>query len=95
MNAFPVRWQPRTPADAHQGAGLGLLARAIADAEDLLVNPITLAEALVFPARFDGARPRTRCLQTDLRVSFSLGELSCSVHSCGSSSRKPTLSVTW
>ena len=40
-----------TPADAHHQAGLGLLARAIADAEDLLVNPITLAEALVFPAR--------------------------------------------
>ena len=40
-----------TPADAHHRAGLELLARAIADAEDLLVNPITLAEALVFPAR--------------------------------------------
>ena len=40
-----------TPADGHHRAGLDLLARAIAGAEDLLVNPVTLAEALVFPAR--------------------------------------------
>ena len=45
-----------TPADPHHRAGLELLARAIADAEDLLVNPVTLAEALVFPAREERVR---------------------------------------
>ncbi len=40
-----------TPADAHHRAGRELLARAVADAEDLLVNPVTLGEVLVFPAR--------------------------------------------
>lgn len=40
-----------TPADAHHRKGLELLALAIANAEDLLVNTVTLAEALVFPAR--------------------------------------------
>ena len=40
-----------TPADPHHRAGRELLAQAIADADDLLVNPVTLAEALVFPAR--------------------------------------------
>ena len=45
-----------TPADVHHRAGLELLARAIADAEDLLVDPVTLAEALVFPAREGRAR---------------------------------------
>ena len=40
-----------TPADAHHRAGRELLAGAVADAADLLVNPVTLAEALVFPAR--------------------------------------------
>ena len=45
-----------TPADEQHYAGLEPLARAIANGEDLLVNPVTLAEALVFPAREGRAR---------------------------------------
>jgi predicted nucleic acid-binding protein len=45
-----------TPADAHHRAGRELLARAVADAEDLLVTPVTLGEALMFPARQGRAR---------------------------------------
>jgi predicted nucleic acid-binding protein len=40
-----------TPADAHHRAARELLARAVVDAEALLVNPVTLAEALVLPTR--------------------------------------------
>ena len=40
-----------TPADVHHRAARQLLDPAIIDNEDLMINPVTLAEILVLPAR--------------------------------------------
>ena len=40
-----------TPADAHHRAARELLSPAITENEGLMINPVTLAEVLVLPAR--------------------------------------------
>jgi predicted nucleic acid-binding protein len=40
-----------TPEDEHHRAALAVFVRAVGTAQDFVVNSVTLAEALVFPAR--------------------------------------------
>ena len=44
------------PQDMHHHFAASLVAGAISSSQNLLVNPVTLAEALVFPAREGRAR---------------------------------------